>query len=212
MAVYDLEEQEQIDTLKAWWNQHGKLVIAAALAVVVAIGGFKAWQSYRHSQALQAAEIYGALQKALQANDIAKVREAAGNLVENYSGSGYATMAALLAARANFAAGDAKNAIGQLQWVVEHAKEEEMRDVARLRWAGILLDEKNYDEALRLAEAQHGAAFDARYADLKGDVLAAQGKVAEARSAYRVALDKSDAKSAYRGVIQMKLDALGDAK
>jgi predicted negative regulator of RcsB-dependent stress response len=50
------------------------------------------------------------------------------------------------------------------------------------------------------------------YADLKGDVLSAQGKVAEARAAYQQAYDKTDAKSMYRNLIQMKMDGLGSAK
>lgn len=212
MAVYDLEEQEQLDTLKAWWQQYGKLVIAAAVIVALGAGGFKAWQSYRQGQALQAAELYHMLQQAIQANDIAKVRETAGELVEKYSGTGYAPMAALLAARANFAAGDAKSALVQLQWVVDHASEEAMRDIARLHRASILLDEKQYSEALQLLEARHSAVFDARYADLKGDVLVAQAKTAEARDAYRQAIEQSDPRSTYRSVIQMKLDALGGAQ
>ena len=83
---------------------------------------------------------------------------------------------------------------------------------ARLRLAGILLDEKKYDEALKLLSAKSTDAYAALYADLKGDVLAAQGKPAEARAAYQLALDKSAAASQYRALIELKLDALGDAK
>ena len=55
---------------------------------------------------------------------------------------------------------------------------------------------------------RHGAL----YADLKGDVLVAQNKPADARAAYQLALDKSEPKSTYRALIQVKLDALGSAK
>jgi predicted negative regulator of RcsB-dependent stress response len=121
-------------------------------------------------------------------------------------------MAALSAARASFESGDLGAAKTQLQWVIDNAKEDEMRDVARLRLAGVLLDEKKYDDALALVNAGHGAAFSGLYADLKGDILLAQGKRGEARGAYQQALDKSDARSPYRPMIQAKLDALGDAK
>jgi predicted negative regulator of RcsB-dependent stress response len=106
--------------------------------------------------------------------------------------------------------GDAKSAKAQLQWVIDHAKEEGARDIARLRLAGILLDEKAYDQAMKTLEASHEKAFDGLFFDLKGDVLAAQGKTADARAAYQTALEKTDEKSAYRQIVQMKLDGLGD--
>jgi predicted negative regulator of RcsB-dependent stress response len=75
--------------------------------------------------------------------------------------------------------------------------------------AGVLLDEKSHDEALKLLDAKHGAGFDGLYADLKGDVLLASGKSAEARAAYQLALEKMDPASAYRGLVQLKLDGMG---
>jgi predicted negative regulator of RcsB-dependent stress response len=40
----------------------------------------------------------------------------------------------------------------------------------------------------------------------------AKGSLAEARSAYQSALEKTDAKSPYRSLIQLKIDSLGEAK
>jgi len=108
--------------------------------------------------------------------------------------------------------GDNAAAKTHLQWVVEHGRDEETRDIARLRTAAVLLDEKKYDEALKVLEAKHTESLTSLYADLRGDVLVAQAKPAEARGAYQLALDKSDARSAYRPLIQLKLDALGTAK
>jgi predicted negative regulator of RcsB-dependent stress response len=121
-------------------------------------------------------------------------------------------MAALSAAKASFTTGELEEAKKNLQWAIDHAREDEMRDVARLRLAGVLLDEKKYDEALKLLSVEPRPSYAGLYADRRGDVLAAQGKAAEARSAYQVALEKSDARSQYRSVIEMKLDALGQAK
>ena len=87
-----------------------------------------------------------------------------------------------------------------------------MRDIARLRLAGVLLDEKNFAEALKLLDMKHVAAFDGLYADLRGDILTAQNKRAEARAAYQIALEKSDERSSYRQLVQIKLDAVGDVK
>jgi predicted negative regulator of RcsB-dependent stress response len=121
-------------------------------------------------------------------------------------------MAALRAAKVSAQANDLAAAKLNLQWVIDNAREDEQKDVARLRLAGVLLDEKKFDEALKLLDAAHGVAFDGLYADMRGDILAIQGRRAEARAAYQMALEKSDARSNYRPMIQVKLDTLGDAK
>ena len=96
--------------------------------------------------------------------------------------------------------------------MLDNSGEEELKDLARLRLAGVLLDEKKYDDALRLLETKHGESFDGLYADRKGDILTAAGKVAEARAAYQLALAKMGGKGAYQNIVQMKLDALASAK
>ncbi len=207
--AYDLEEQEQLDVLKAWWKRHGNAVllgIAAFAAVVVSIQG---WRYYQKSQQQQAAMVYEVVQVAMQNKDVKRIRTAAGQLIEKYPSTAYASRAALLAAGANYESGDAKSAKAQLQWAAEHAREDGVRDIARLRLAGMLLDEKNNGEALKVLDSPHGQAFVGLFADLKGDVLVAQGKVADARAAYKTALEKLDEKSPYRQVVQMKLDGLG---
>lgn len=210
--AYDLEEQEQIDELKAWWKQYGNLVLLVAIAFVLTIAAFQGWRYYRHNQAVAAVALYDQMERAERAGDHKKVRDIAGQLVEKYGATPYASFAALAAARANFESGDLAGAKSQLQWVVEHAREDEIKDVARLRLAGVLLDERNYAEALKLVEAKPVESMTGLYADLRGDILLAQGKTAETRSAYQLALDKSEASSPYRATIQLKLDALGEAK
>jgi predicted negative regulator of RcsB-dependent stress response len=120
-------------------------------------------------------------------------------------------MAALAAAKASFNTGELDEARKNLAWAAEHAKETEMRDVARLRLAGVLLDEKKHDEALKLLEVKPADSLAGLYADLKGDILVTQGKIPEARGAYQAALDQSERGSTYRATIQLKLDALGEA-
>jgi predicted negative regulator of RcsB-dependent stress response len=156
--------------------------------------------------------LYSQLDEAERLNDHKKVRDIAAQIIDRYGSTQYAGMASLSAAKASFTTGELDAAKKNLQWAIDHARDDEMRDVARLRLAGILLDEKKYDEALKFLSAEPRPAYVGLYADLRGDVLAAQGKAAEARSAYQVALDKSDARSQYRSVVEMKLDALGQSK
>ena len=213
MAAYDLEEQEQLAALKAWWQENGNLVMTAISLVLIVLAAWQGWNYYQRNQAAQASGLYDAVQKAARAGDLKQVRESAGAVLENYPRTAYAAMAALVSAKAHFQGGDLKTARAQLAWVAENAKDEGLQDIARLRLASVMLDEKAYDDALKVLEAKHGAAFDALFLAAKGDVLVAQDKKDEARSVYKAALDKADARDAgLRGSIQLRLDALGTAK
>jgi len=210
--AYDLQEQEQLEELKAWWKDYGRLVLLGVALGALAIAGFQGWRYYRHSQSLAAVALYEQLEQAERAGDRGKVRELAGSIVTQYAATPYASFAALSAARASFEEGDLAQAKARLAWVVENARREELRDVARLRLAGVLLDEKGHAEALKLLEARPGESMTALYADLRGDILLAQGNAAEARNAYQLALDRSEAGSPYRATLQLKLDSLGESK
>lgn len=213
MASYDLEEQEQLATLKAWWKENGNLVMTSVSLVLIVFAAWQAWNYYHRNQAAQASALYAAVQKAAGANDLKQVRESAGAILEQYPRTTYAAMAALVSAKAHFQDGDLKTAHAQLAWVVANATDEALQDLARLRLVSVMLDEKAYDDALKLLDVKHGAAFDAQYLAARGDVLVAQGKAEDARSAYKAALDKTDDKdAASRGSIQLRLDALGTAK
>ncbi|TCV87397.1 YfgM family protein [Sulfurirhabdus autotrophica] len=210
--MIDLEEQEQVDALKAWWKQNGKTVIMAVSVFIVTVAGIQGWRVYQSNQARQAAAMYSQLENAEQAKDTKKIRDAAGQLIEKYASTPYAARAALISARANYESGDAKSAKAQLEWVVSHSKEAPVLDMARLRLAGILLDEKNFVESIKLLNTKHEDTYDGLYADLLGDVMVAQGKAEEARKAYSEAIQKTDEKSPFRKYIQIKLDSLGEAK
>ena len=210
MAHYDLEEQEQLDSLKTWWKMYGNLVTGLLLAVSVALLGWQGWGRYQSSQSAEASAVYAVLEQAVAMNDAQKVKAAAGELAEKFGGTTYASLGALMAAKQSFEAGDLKTAKAQLTWVAEKGKHE-IQDMARLRLAAVLLDEKSYDEALKQLEAKHAAAFDARYLDLKGDVLAAQGKKNEARLAYQSAQSKLGGQGGVAAeLLQQKLDGLGE--
>lgn len=210
--AYDLQEQEQLDEIKGWWQEHGKLVILFIAAFAVAFSAYHAWRYYRHSQATAAFTLYQQMEQADQAGDAKRVRAIAARIVAEYDSTAYAVLAALVAARHAFAAGDLPQAKAHLQWVIERARGAEIRDVARLRLAAVLLDEKNHAEALKLVDTKPVDGMAGLYADMKGDILLAQGKVTEARNAYQFALDKSQANSPYRATVQLKLDSLGEGR
>jgi predicted negative regulator of RcsB-dependent stress response len=206
----DLEEQEQVAELKAWWRQYGTPIVALIVALAVAFAGWQAWRWYQGSQATRAGALYDTLGRAAQGGDAKVVRDASGALIENYPGTLYATMGALTAARFYFERNELKDAKVQLQWAIERSPSDDFRDLARLRLAAVLLEDKAYDEALRGLEEKHGAAYDAQYAALKGDVLVAKNDPAQARAAYKLALEKADSgNAAFRESVRMRLEALG---
>jgi predicted negative regulator of RcsB-dependent stress response len=209
--AYDLQEQDQLDAFKAFWNKWGNFLLTVVTVVLLAIAGWRGWGWWQQKQAVEASVVYDQLRDAVEKRDVGRVKQASGPLFEKYSGTVYGSMGALLAARAYVDAGDLKAAKAPLQWAVDNAKDPEHRMIARLRLAGILLDEKAYDDGLKLVSVPDAGAFAGAFADRRGDLLLAQGKRDEARAAYKEALDRLERTAAMRPLVQMKLDALGGA-
>jgi predicted negative regulator of RcsB-dependent stress response len=211
MAVYDLEEQDKLDDLKAWWSRWGNTVATALLVASLAAVAVQGWRWWTLRKAEEAAVLFNAVTMAARANDVAKARDATAQLTDKFAGSGYSPRAAFIVAKMQFDAGEPAAARAQLQWVVDHADEQELKEIARYRLAELMLNDKQYDDALKMLDARHGEPFSGLYADLRGDAHAAAGRPADARAAYQEALTKFDAKSQYRNYVQVKLESLGVA-
>ncbi|MBK8016933.1 MAG: tetratricopeptide repeat protein [Betaproteobacteria bacterium] len=209
MAVYDLEEQENIEALKAWWKDYGKLVIAAVVAFVLGVAGVQGWRYYKADQSMKSAVLFDQVEEALRTGDKAKVKELAAKLVADYPSTTYAARGAMLAARTAFEGGEKDKAAESLQWAAANAKDEALKALANLRLSAVLLDLGKYEDALRVVATPPTEAFAALFADARGDVLVAQGKPADAKAAYQMALDKLPKSAPYRNVVEIKRDALG---
>ena len=206
--AYDLEEQEQIANFKAFWARYGNLIMGVLIVALLAYAGYNFWQSRQRTHAVEASALYDELQTALVASDNAKAQRIAGDIKQKYDGTVYAQMASLAAAKTAFDANDLKTAKAQLQWVVDKGNDE-YKAIAKLRLAGVLLDEKSFDAALKLLNDKFPEQFSAEVADRKGDVLVAQNKIAEARQAYVAALAAMHKDNPGRQLVQIKLEAIG---
>jgi len=209
MAAYDLEEQEQLASLKAWWKENGNLVLGTVAAVLLLFAAWNGWRWYQRSQALEAAAFYENLQAAARAGDVKAARDAAGTILEKFPSTAYAPLAALVSAKVNYQAGDPKTTRAQLQWAVDNARQDDLRAIARLRLATLLLDEGAYDDAMKSVEGTPVDGFETLFLSMRGDILMAQKKRADAKVAYKGAFEKST-DPAFREILRLKLDVLGE--
>jgi predicted negative regulator of RcsB-dependent stress response len=207
----DLQEQEQLDQLKHFWNQYGNLITWVLIAVLGAYAAWNGWQWWQRDQAVKAGALYDEVEKAVQGGEVDRAATLFATLRERYGRTSFGEQGGLLLAKAQYEKGQADNAVVTLRWVVEQASEDEYRTIARLRLASILLDRKQYDEALKALEGATAKEFEALVADRRGDVLIAQGKKAEAKAAYQKAWSLMGSEVGYRRVVDAKLTALGAA-
>lgn len=207
----DLQEQEQLDQLKAFWNQYGNLITWLLILVLGAFAAWNGWQWYQREQAVKAAALYDELERSVQARDAAKVASRFAELRDGFGRTTFAAQGALLAAKAQADAGQADAARATLTWAADKAGDEALRALARLRLAGLLLDGKQYDEALKQLDAAQVPGMTALVADRRGDVLAAQGKADAARAAWEQAWKELPERVEYRRLVEAKLTAIGAA-
>lgn len=210
MATHlDLEEQEQLDQLKAFWKQYGNLLTWGLTLVLAGFAAWNGWNWWQRDQAVKAAAMFDELEKAATAGEATKSAGIFNDMKERFPRTAFTQQGGLLAARVQFEKGQADAAVTTLGWVAGNATETEYQTVARLRLAGVLADQKKYDEALKQLDGATAKEFEALVADRRGDILLAQGKTDEAKAAYKKAWDSMDAKVEYRRLIDAKLTSLG---
>ena len=205
----DLEEQEQLDDLKHFWKKNGNVITWLLIAALAGYAAWNGWNYWQREQAVKAGAMYDELDRAAQAGDADKVTRVFADLKERYPRTAFTQQGGLLAAKVQFEKGKADAALASLTWVGENAVESEYKTVAMLRLAGLSLDAKKYDEALKQLDAATAPDFAALVADRRGDVLLAQGKTDDAKAAYSKAWTQMDAKVDYRRLIEAKLTSLG---
>jgi len=212
MATHlDLEEQEQLDELKAFWKRWGNLITWGLTAVLVAYASWQGYNYYQRDQAAKAAAMYDELDRAVQAADADKAGAVFGDMKERFPRTAYAAQAALQTAKVQFDKGQIDNARASLTWAAADASQDQMRDIARLRLAGIQLDAKQFDEAAKSLDGVKSPDFAALVADRRGDLFSLQAKPDLAKAEYQKAYAAMDKTLDYRKLIEAKLATLGVA-
>jgi len=212
MATHlDLEEQEQLDQLKAFWKRYGNLLTWLLIVVLGAYAAWNGWNWYQRDQSAKSSAMFDQLDKAAQAGDVDQASRVFADMKERYPRTAFTEQGGLMAAKVQVEKGKPDAALETLNWVAANAAEPEYQSVARLRAAGILLDQKKYDDALKQLDGATAPDFVALVADRRGDVLLAQGKKDDAKAAYSKAWQAMDPTIGYRRLIDAKLTALGAA-
>ncbi len=204
----DLQEQEQLDALKAFWKQYGNLTTWVITAVLAGFAAWNGWQWYQRDQGNKAGALYEEVEKAVQQGELDKAGRLFTELKERYPRAVSTPQAALTLAKLQIEKDKPDDAKATLNWVAQGAAEEEYRTVAQIRLAGILLDAKQYDEALKALDNAKAPTFAALVADRRGDILLAQGKRAEAVAALQAAWKAMPETVEYRRLIEAKLTVL----
>ena len=205
----DLEEQEQLAELKHFWKTYGNLISWLLIIVLGAYAAWNGWQYWERSQSAKASVLYDEVEKAVAANDVARVERSLADMKDKFGSTHFAHQAGLLAARQLYAQGKVDQVKAILGWVADSAPTPALKDVARLRLAALLWEGKALDEALKQLMAPFTPEMRALAADLRGNVLQAKGQTAEAVAAYQQAWKQLPATSDYRRMVQAKLGALG---
>ena len=205
----DLEEQEQLDQLKHFWNTYGNLITWVLIAALGAIAAMNGWQYWQRTQALKASALFEEVERAVQGGDLARAERAFQDARDQYGRTAYAQHAGLLLAQAATDKGKPDVARTALSWVAEQSSDEGLQAVARLRLVALLVEAKDFDGALKQLSAEYPTQFTALVADRRGDVLQLQGKKAEAKAEYTKAWQGLEARAEYRRLIEVKLTALG---
>lgn len=209
----DLEEQEQLAEIKAWWKQYGKWLIGLVAGLFVIYVVYAGWNWYQLRQSQAAGKLYEVLMMAAQKQDLPQALKVADDLESQYSSTSYAGMAGLVAAQLSNAAGDMANAEKHLRYTMDKAKSTAHSDIARARLISLLIDKADFATAEQLASARVSDSFKPLILERHGDVWLAQGKLSEARGYYRQAWDllakNQDAADESKRLLKIKLDAVG---
>jgi predicted negative regulator of RcsB-dependent stress response len=206
----DLQEQEQVDALKAFWARYGNLIMWTVTLLLAAFAGYNWWTKIERDKANVASTMYGELQSAAVAGDAKRAALVLANMMSKAPKTTYTQLGALLAAKVQVDKGDTAGATANLQWVADHGNEENAA-VAHIRLAGMLADAKKYDDALKQLALVKPASFEALVSDRRGDIALAQGQKDAAVKAYKAAWDALPATEQYRILVEAKLTALGAA-
>lgn len=205
----DLDEQEKLATLKHFWDKYGRMVTAVLTVIALSYAGWTAWNVWQTGLEQKSAIRFDEMSRAVALGDIPKTDRVFADMKEQFGATSYTAQAALLDARMNYEKGNVDATKAALQWLVDSNAEAAYKDVARLRLGGVLIEAKQYDQAIKLLSSDMSKPFAALAADRLGDAYSLQNKTEEAKAQYLKAYAGLPATDEYRKMIDVKLARMG---
>jgi predicted negative regulator of RcsB-dependent stress response len=173
--VSDYSEAEQMERAKKWLKENSIWIIAGVVLGAGGLGGWRWYQERRETQAETASARYEELVDAFSRRDNVRGTTLVDELNREYSWTPYAALGTLIAARAQVEANELDKAAAGLKSVMDNAKDDEIKMIARLRLARVQAAQGKYDDALGTLKVEEAGEFAPRIADARGDVLLAKG-------------------------------------
>lgn len=208
VEIYDAHEQGEV--VKKWLRENGSAIVMGLVIAFGGLFGFRQWQTWQENDRQQASAEFQVLGELLAADQVDAAMANFQSLRDEHADSPYTSMAALQMARARLELKQPDLAIDLYQFVIENGYPRALQVVARERMARVLLDGGRAEEALTALDAAGDiTGFDARYAEVRGDILLQLGRSGEAVESYLAALDALEAGVGDRGKLVMKLESLG---
>lgn len=207
----DYEEKEQVEALKAWWQDNGRFVLSGLILGAVILFGWRSWDSYRTTQAEQASAIYTQLVAAVRSDDREMAEDLGARLENEYKSTPYADQARLALALLYVNAREFDAAATHLEDVLKTSGDRELVHVARLRLARLRLEQNRAEDALAVLDVENTGAFAPRYHAVRGDAQLQLGELEAARDEYELALATDTPGIVDRNLLQMKLDHVAAA-
>jgi len=212
----DLEEQEQLDQFKAFWQKYRNLITGVVTVALFAYAAYSGYQWWRNSQALEASKLYETMVSAIDKGDKEQTLRAADDLQKDYARTPYAPMSSLVAARIASDAGDSAKALDYLRWAAKNAGNDGYLGLAKMRLVSQLIEqgaEKDMAEADQILKEKPIAGFNALWLERRGDWYLAQKKIDQAKASYQDAWKAVDQAKEFpeeaRRLLKVKLDAVG---
>ena len=205
MDIY-ASDDEKGEEIKQWWRDNGRTVVIGSIFAFAAVASGRYWVSYQHTLAENASMTYQQVSVALANDNEVEAAERTQQLFAESATTPYAVFAALEMASRAVEMSDTDAAASYLQWVMDNATLASHVEIARLRLAQLLLNDKNYDQALVLVNQSKSISFSSLFSELRGDILAAQGQDQAALTAYQIAIVKLAQGDSRQGLLQMKID------
>ena len=204
----EYSEAEQMERAKGWLKTNGIWIIAGIAIGAGGLGAFRWYEERRNAQAETASARYEELVDAFTRNDKARGMTLLDQLNREYAWTPYASLGTLIAARVQVEANELDKAAAGLKSVMDTAKDDELKMVARLRLARVQAAQGKYDDALATLKVE-GGEFAPRLADTRGDVLLAKGDRAGALKEYLAARATEDNGRLDFELLDLKIRDLG---